>query len=58
MHSEWQHRLAHWLETLKKDLYIPLGPIEVESFLTMDHLTPDQARQGSFAPMAAYLFGS
>ncbi len=52
MHSEWQHRLAHWLETLKKDLYIPLGPIEVESFLTMDHLTPDQARQGSFAPMA------
>ena len=22
MHSEWQHRLRHWLETLKKDLYL------------------------------------
>ena len=52
MHSEWQHRLAHWLETLKQDLYIPLGPIEVESFFTMDHLTPDEAAKGSFSPMA------
>ena len=52
MHSEWQHRLRHWLETLGKDLYIPLGSIEVEAFLTMDHLTPDEALRGSFAPMA------
>ena len=51
MHSEWQQRLAHWMETLKKDLYIPLGPIGVESFMTMDHLTPDEARQHEFAPM-------
>ena len=53
MHSEWLVRLAHWLETLKKDLYLPLGPIEVESFYTMDHLTPEAAARGDFAPMAA-----
>ncbi len=51
MHSEWQHRLRHWLETLKQDLYVPLGAIEVESFMTMDHLTPDEAGKQSFAPM-------
>ena len=52
MHSEWQHRLAHWLETLKQDLYAPLGTIELESFMTMDHLTPEQAAAGTFTPMA------
>ena len=52
MHSEWEHRLRHWLETLERDLYIPLGPVEVEAFLTMEHLTPAQAEKGCFAPMA------
>ena len=52
MHSEWRQRLAHWLETLKQDLYLPLGDIPVESFLTMDYLTPDEALQGHFEPMA------
>ena len=52
MHSQWQHRLRHWLETLEKDLYIPLGPVEVEAFFTTEHLTPAQAGKGSFAPMA------
>lgn len=51
MHSEWQHRLRHWLETLKQDLYLPLGPIEVEAFKTFDHLTPEEAAKGSFEPM-------
>ena len=51
MHSEWQHRLRHWMETLRHDLYVPLGKIEVESFLTMDHLTPQEAEQGSYTPM-------
>ena len=36
MHSEWRQRLNHWLETLKQDLYLPLGNIDVEAFLTMD----------------------
>ena len=51
MHSEWQARLRHWMETLRQDIYLPLGPIEVEAFLTMDHLTPDEAAKGAFAPM-------
>ena len=52
MHSEWQSRIRHWINTLKKDLYIPLAPIPVESFLTMDYLTPDEARSRAFSPMA------
>ena len=52
MHSQWQHRLRHWLETLEKDLYIPLGPVDVEVFFTTEHLTPAQAGKGSFSPMA------
>ncbi len=52
MHSEWQARLRHWQETLRQDLYLPLGPIDVETFTTMDHLTPEEAMKGSFAPMA------
>ena len=53
MHSEWRRRLDHWIDTLKKDLYHPLGPIRAEAFFTMDHLTPDQAAARSFRPMAA-----
>ena len=51
MHSEWKARLRHWMETLRQDIYLPLGPIEVEAFLTMDHLTPDEAAKGTFTPM-------
>ncbi len=51
MHSEWRQRLAHWIETLKKDLYLPLGEIAVDAFLTMEHLTPEEALQGDFQPM-------
>ena len=40
MHSEWQQRLEHWCLTLQKDLYRPLGPIEVEGFLTPGQLAP------------------
>lgn len=52
MHSEWRNRLEHWIDTLKMDFYHPLGNIEVEAFATMDHLTPQQACQGQFEPMA------
>ena len=52
MHSEWSGRLNHWIETLKKDLYRPLGDIPVEAFCTMDHLAPEEAARGAFAPMA------
>ena len=46
MHSEWQRRLEHWLKTLKDDLYLPMGNIDVEAFFTMDYLTPDFCYQG------------
>ena len=52
MHSEWKGRLNHWLETLKQDFYLPLGEIPVEGFLTMEHLTPEEAAKGPFEPMA------
>ena len=52
MHSEWQGRLRHWLDTLKQDLYLPLGKIEVETFVTTDQLTPQEAAQCSFTPMS------
>ena len=51
MHSEWQARLRHWVDTLKKDLYHPLGDIPVESFMTMEHLSQEEARKGEFRPM-------
>ena len=52
MHSEWRARLEHWIETLKKDLYLPLAPIEVEAFCTMDHMTLEAASKGDFVSMA------
>ena len=51
MHSEWRRRLEHWLDTLKKDLYLPLGDIPVEGFITDRHLTPELASQQSFTSM-------
>lgn len=51
MHSEWRGRLTHWKETLKEDLYIPLGEIPLEGLLTMAHLTPEQARGRPFSPI-------
>ena len=52
MHSEWLERAQHWIETLKKDLYLPLGEIPVDGFITRDHLTPAEAKAHDFAPMA------
>lgn len=44
MSSEWQERLNHWIETLKKDLYTPLQKLSWEACLTMDYLALDEAR--------------
>ena len=53
MHSEWRQRLRHWQETLLQDLYLPLGNIEVEGFLTTEHLPVEEAMKGPFQPMPA-----
>ena len=52
MHSEWKQRVQHWIYTLKKDLFLPLGKMKVEAFQTMDHLTPQEALAHGFSPMA------
>ncbi len=51
MHSEWRRRLDHWLDTLKRDFYHPLGTIPVEAAFTMEHLSPAEAMTQSFAPI-------
>ena len=53
MHSEWRSRVDHWIDTLKKDFYHPLGPIEVEAAFTMEYLTPEEALKQDFQPMKA-----
>ena len=51
MSPEWSGRLAHWMETLKKDFYSPLAPIPVEAAFTMEHLSPADALKLSYRPM-------
>ena len=53
MHSEWRSRIDHWVDTLKKDFYHPLGPIPTEAAFTMDYLTPEEALQQEFQPITA-----
>ncbi len=52
MHSEWRDRVAHWMRTLKDDLYMPLGEIPLEAFTTMEYLTPQEAQKGDFTPVS------
>lgn len=52
MHSEYQARVAHWQRVLAQDFYQPLEKIQFEGFTTMEHLTPEQAQAGAFAPFA------
>ncbi|MCR5754305.1 MAG: alpha-mannosidase, partial [Acetatifactor sp.] len=52
MHSEWQGRLDHWIRTLKEDFYEPLGEIAWEAFRTMDHLSPETAKEEAYVPVS------
>ncbi len=51
MKPEWEDRLKHWLNTLKKEFYQPMGDIVLEGFNTYDLLSPEEAEQGTFTPM-------
>ena len=51
LNLEWNNRLERWCAELKKQLYRPLGPIEVSGFVTLEHLTPQQALRRKFKPM-------
>ena len=58
MHSEWKDRVKHWMRTLKDDLYEPLGEISWEAFPTMEYLTPEEAKKGTFVPVSpGYTWG-
>ena len=52
MHPEWTDKVSHWIEALKEDLYLPIQRIDLEAFFTMDHLSPEEAAQKDFQPMA------
>ena len=43
MHSEWEGRLGHWIHTLKKDFYQPLGELDWTAYRTMDQIAPEKA---------------
>ena len=51
LNLEWNNRLERWRTELKRQLYRPLGPIEVSGFITLEHLTPQQAVRRKFKPM-------
>ena len=51
MQPEWEERLEAWIVALRRELYEPLGRIELEGFCTYDMLTPEEAEQHTFAPM-------
>ena len=50
---EWKDRVAHWIRTLKKDLYRPLGKIRWEAFQTMEELTLEEVKKRKFEPVSA-----
>ncbi len=59
MKSEWKDRLEHWIRTLKADFYEPLGEISWSCFHTMEHLTPQEARQKALIPVKkGYTWGN
>ena len=51
MSAEWKDRLEHWMHTLQQDLYLPLGEISAEGFLTMEELSLQEASAQVFTPM-------
>lgn len=51
MRPEWESRLKHWLATLEKEFYEPLGDIPLEGFCTYDMLSPEEAERHACAPM-------
>ncbi len=50
MKPEWAERLTHWINTLKKEFYEPLGIVELEYFNTYDMLTAKEAESMAFSP--------
>lgn len=51
MKPEWESRLRHWIATLEKEFYEPLGSIPMEGFCTKEMLSPGEALQQKYAAM-------
>lgn len=51
MKPEWDVRLNHWIATLEKEFYEPLGEIALEGFCTHDMLSPEEAGSCAYHPM-------
>ncbi len=51
MKPEWEGRIGHWMNTLKRDFYEPLGAITLEGFTTQELLSPEEAQGRSFVTM-------
>lgn len=48
---EWKDRIGHWIKTLEKDLYHPIGEIQWEMFLTMEELKLEEVKKQQFFPV-------
>ena len=51
MKPEWDARLKHWIATLEKEFYEPMGGIPMEGYCTYDMLSPEEACRRDFLPM-------
>ncbi|MDR1639202.1 MAG: glycosyl hydrolase-related protein [Clostridiales bacterium] len=47
---EYSDRISIWIEVLRKDFFIPLGPLEFEAFFTHDKLSIADALSRDFTP--------
>lgn len=58
MKSEWRDRLKHWIRVLKEDFYEPLGEIQWQERRVWDHLSLEEALNGSFEKVSpGYTWG-
>lgn len=51
MMPEWKDRIRHWMTALEKELYEPLGPVDLEGYCTYEQLSYEDAMKGEFKPM-------
>lgn len=49
--AEWDQRVNLWLEELKNQVFIRLGEVRFEGWVTKERLSYEEALKGDFAPM-------
>jgi len=48
---EWRGRVEHWRDALQRLLYVKLGDVPLEGFVTGEQLSSEEARKHDFRPM-------